>query len=110
MYWVTMRPRTHASETYVVRVEWFGYPYAPPSIKFAAAVRGGVCEPRAWPVIPGYRPESLDICRPMCREGFALHPEWTQGSTAWPTSGNPFLWLIETIQFHLDNEYQGRFK
>ena len=109
VYWATVRPRTHPDETYIVRIEWFTYPYEPPSIKFATSVRGSLTEPRAWPVVVGYRPQSLDICRPMCREGFATHPEWNQGSTAWPSTGNPFLWVIELVQYHLDNEYERRF-
>jgi hypothetical protein len=61
-------------------------------------------------VLPGYRPQERDICRPMCREGFATHPEWRQGSTSWPTIGNPFLWVVLTTQNHLNSEYGGRFQ
>jgi hypothetical protein len=50
----------------------------------------------------------IDICKPMTREGYALHQEWTQGSTGWVSDGNPFLWVVQTMQFHMDNEYQGR--
>jgi len=60
------------------------------------------------PLVPGYRASSFDICSPLSREGYELHPEWKEGPTAWPTEGNPFLWVAETLQFHLDNEYQGR--
>ena len=109
VYWVTARPRAQPSETFIARVEWFSYPYEPPSIKFATSVRGSLTEPKAWPIIPGYRPQNLDICRPMCREGFATHPEWAQGSTAWPTVGNPFLWVVELLLYQLDNEYERRF-
>lgn len=44
----------------------------------------------------------------MSKEGYALHLEWAQGSTNWVSDGNPFLWVVQQIQFHLDNEYQGR--
>jgi hypothetical protein len=27
---------------------------------------------------------------------------------AWPTEGNPFLWLAELLQYDLDNSYAGR--
>jgi hypothetical protein len=108
VYWLAMRPRTAADEEYVARVEWFVYPYNEPSIRFADGVRGALSNVRAWPLITGYRAASFDICRPMTREGYAVHPEWRTGSTAWPTEGNPFLWVVQTMQFHLDNEYQGR--
>jgi len=108
VYWPTMPPRSHPGKRYYVRVEWDAYPYKPPSIKFAEGIRGSLTVNRAWPMITGYRPGSFDICRPMCREGYAVHPEWNQGSTAWPTEGNPFLWVTHMIQFHLDNDYQGR--
>lgn len=110
VYWATMRPRAYPAERYHVRIEWFSYPYAAPSIKFATAVHGSLTEPQAWPVVAGYRAQNFDICRPLCREGFTTHPEWAEGSTAWPTVGNPFLWVVQTIQYHLDNEYQGRFR
>lgn len=108
IYWVILRPRTAPTERYIARVEWFSYPYEPPSIKFATEVRGSLTVTSAWPLITGYRAGSYDICRPFTREGFALHPEWRVGSTAWPTEGNPFLWVVQTMQFHFDNEYQGR--
>lgn len=108
VYWLTMRPRSHPSEHYYARVAWDSYPHKAPSIKFADGIGGPVTVSRAWPTMPGYRSTSFDICRPMSREGYCVHPEWNQGSTAWPTEGNPFVWLVQTIQFHLDNEYQGR--
>lgn len=108
VYWLTMRPRSVPTERYVARVEWFSYPYDAPSIKFAGGVRDSLTATKAWPMMTGYRPGSFDICRPMTREGYAVHTEWRQGSTAWPTDGNPFLWVVQTMQFHLDNDYQGR--
>lgn len=108
VYWLTMRPSSHPDERYFVRIGWDTYPYRPPSIKFADAIRGSLTVTRAWPKIIGYRAGSLDVCRPMSREGFSVHPDWNTGSTAWPTEGNPFLWVAEMIQFHLDNDYQGR--
>lgn len=108
VYWMTMRPLSHPAERYYVRVEWDAYPYKPPSVKFATAVRGALTVASAWPVMTGYRVGSFDICRPISKEGYAAHPEWADGSTAWPMEGNPFLWVAQTIQFHLDNDYQGR--
>jgi hypothetical protein len=108
VYWATFRPRSVPKERFIARIEWFAYPYQEPSIKFAAAIRGSLTVTSAWPMMPGYRPGSLDICEPICREGFNTHPEWCQGSTAWPTDGNPFLWVVQTMQFQFDNDYQAR--
>ncbi|MGO8862080.1 MAG: hypothetical protein ACLQRH_15135 [Acidimicrobiales bacterium] len=108
VYWITFRPRSVPTESYIARIEWFAYPYQEPSIKFADGIRGSLTLTRAWPMMDGYRPGSFDICRPMCREGYAVHPEWRQGSTAWPTDGNPFLWVVQTMQYHFDNIYQAR--
>lgn len=108
VYWMTLRPKVVPTETYVARVQWFSYPYEPPSIKFADSLRGALNLTKAWPKMTGYRAGSFDICRPMCREGYAVHPEWKRGSTAWPTEGNPFLWVAEMMQFHFDNDYQAR--
>jgi hypothetical protein len=108
VYWVTLSPRSAPTETYYAMIAWDSYPFAPPSIKFGDGIRGPLVVNRAWPVIPGYRTGSFDICKPMTKEGYAVHPEWAQGSTAWVSDGNPFLWIVEMLQFHLDNEYQGR--
>lgn len=107
-YWLILRPTSQPAEAYTARLVWEEYPGAPPSIKFADGIRGSLSVTRAWPQITGYRPSSFDICRPMCQEGYALHTEWRQGSTAWVSDGNPFLWVVTTMQFHLDNDYQGR--
>lgn len=108
VYWLTLRPRSAPDERYFVRVGWDAYPHSPPSIKFADRVGGSLTVKTAWPMITGYRPDSFDICRPLCREGYELHAEWKEGTTAWVTDGNPFLWVAQTMQFHMDNEYQGR--
>ncbi len=107
-YWLAARPASAPQETYYARVTWAAYPHQPPSIKFADAIGGSVTVTRAWPVIPGYRSASQDICKPMSAEGYALHPEWRSGPDAWPTTGNPFLWLAQTLQHDLDNDYTGR--
>lgn len=108
IYWITFRPRAVPTERFIARIEWFAYPYEPPSIKFADGIRGSLTVTTAWPMMTGYRPGNFDICRPMSREGYAIHPEWMTGSTAWPTDGNPFLWIAQTMQFHFDTDYQGR--
>ncbi len=108
VYWMTLHPRSAQTEEYIARIEWFSYPYEPPSIQFAIHIRGSIRDRRAWPKITGYRAASFDICRPMSREGYALHPEWKRGSNAWIADGNPFLWVVQMMHFHINNDYQGR--
>jgi hypothetical protein len=108
VYWLTFRPRGQPSERYHVRVGWTVYPGEAPSVKFATAVGGALGETAAWPIIPGYRPGSFDICAPFTAEGFVTHPEWRTSAERWPTTGNPFLWVAQTLQNDLDNRYGGR--
>jgi hypothetical protein len=108
LYWLTVRPARSPADEYYVRVLWTAYPHEPPSIKFADAVGGSLAATNAWPVIPGYRPSSADICKPFTAEGFALHPEWMQGPEAWTITGNRFLWVVCVLQDDLDNSYSGR--
>ena len=108
VYWLRMRPASTPSEIYYVRVAWPAYPHEAPSVKFACSIGGSLTVASAWPVIPGYRPASFDICKPMTAEGYALHAEWRTGPEAWPTAGNPFLWVAEMLQYDLDNHYGGR--
>jgi hypothetical protein len=108
VYWLTLRPRQHPDERYYVRVAWSVYPGAPPSVKFATGVGGALNVTASWPNVPGYRPGNLDICAPFTAEGFATHPEWRTNSERWPTNGNPFLWVAQTLQNDLDNRYGGR--
>ena len=108
VYWLRMRPAGVPSDIYYVRVAWSAYPHEAPSVKFAVCVGGSVAVTSAWPVIPGYRPASFDICKPFTAEGYGLHSEWRTGPDAWPTTGNPFLWVAEMLQYDLDNHYGGR--
>jgi hypothetical protein len=108
VYWVRLRPVARPEDVYVARVAWTRYPQAPPSVKFADGVESALNVTRAWPVIPGYRPSSFDICKPFTSEGFALHAEWRTGPQAWPTTGNPFLWVISQLQDDMNHRYQGR--
>ena len=107
IYWLEMRPLSLPQERYYPRVAWRVYPHAAPSVLFADGLRGPLGVPRAWPRIPGYRAPN-DICKPFTAEGFAIHPDWSTGPDAWPTDGNPFLWVVETLQYDLDNDYSGR--
>jgi hypothetical protein len=107
IYWLEMRPRSAPSERFHPRLAWRSYPHAAPSVLFADGIGGTLGITSAWPQIPGYRPPN-DICKPFTAEGFALHPEWASGPDAWPADGNPFLWVVETLQYDLDNAYSGR--
>lgn len=107
VWWATMRPRTIPEEQYYVRIGWLRYPDAPPSVKFGTAVGGSLGVTAAWPVVPSYRPGNFDICAPFTKEGFESHPEWA-AQFPWPTTGNPFLWVVDIVQGHLDRSYQGR--
>jgi hypothetical protein len=108
VYWLQMRPVSAPTEIYYVRMAWSAYPYEAPSVKFAGSIGGSLTVTSAWPMIPGYRPTSFDICKPMTAEGYALHAEWRTGPDAWPTTGNPFVWVAEILQYDLDNYYGGR--
>jgi hypothetical protein len=109
VYWLALRPRSATDERFVVRVAWQRYPPAPPSVKFATEIHGRLDVTSAWPLIEGYRAGNFDICRPFTAEGYDTHPEWRTSSERWPADGrNPFLWVAHTLQYDLDNRYQGR--
>jgi hypothetical protein len=107
VFWLSMIPRSAPGEMYYARVAWTVYPGSPPSVRFVTAVRGALDSVSAWPSVPGYRPSSFDICMAFTREGYQTHPEWVT-QYPWPTSGNPFLWVAQTLQGHLDRSYAGR--
>jgi hypothetical protein len=108
-WWAQLRPASDAEETYFARIAWSVYPGAPPSVKFARAICGALDDAGAWPLIPGYRPGSLDICKPFTAEGFALHPDWAATSQAWTGEGNVFLVVVRELQRNLNGpSYDGR--
>jgi hypothetical protein len=110
VWWAELHPASDAAQTYVACLVWSVYPGAPPSVKFATGVGGGVDDPTAWPIVNGFRPTSHDICMPFTAEGFALHPDWSTSSQAWVGQGNPFLAVVRELQRHLNSpSYQGRF-
>jgi hypothetical protein len=102
LYWLTLRPSSQVAERFYVRLAWTAYPHHAPSVLFADAVGGSLGSSRAWPSIPGYQPPTR-ICKPFTAEGFAAHAEWV-----WPTTGNPFLWVVTVLQDDLDTKYIGR--
>lgn len=108
VYWLAMSPRDAPDEKFFARIAWSKYPHSPPSVRFADGVGGRLDATSAWPAIPGYRPGNLDICQPFTAEGFVTHPEWVNGPEAWPTTGNPFLWVVSTLLYDLAERYMGR--
>lgn len=108
VYWVTLRPRSASQEEYYARVAWSSYPHSPPSVKFADRIGGNLNATGAWPLIPGYRVTAFDVCKPFTAEAFGWHPEWNTGPDAWRSSGNPFLWVVSTMQHDFDTAYGGR--
>src|SRR5215467_12294060 len=73
---VTLSSSTALSEKFQARLLWTKYPDDPPSLKFRDPATGRLDLPQAWPVVRGFRPQSLDACVNWCSEGFVLHPEW----------------------------------
>jgi hypothetical protein len=97
LYWAVIQPTDPDSAAlFVARIHWTVYPDRAPSVLFATEVDGPTTELRAWPAATGYRPPN-DICKPFTAEGQALHPEWATGAQAWPTDGNPFLFVVENL-------------
>lgn len=109
VYWLILRPKSAPDEKYKARVAWTTYPDQPPSVKYYDEIDGRTDVPSAWPKIPGYRINSWDICKPFTAEGFGLHPDWRNGAAAWRSTGNPFVYVVETLQNDLNSDqYQGR--
>jgi hypothetical protein len=108
VYWLTLHPRDLSRELFFVRIAWTRYPDLPPSVRFAERRGGRLDVATAWPVIPGYRPGSYDICQPFTAEGQALHADWATGPDAWPTAGNPFLWVVGQLLHDMTDRFQGR--
>ena len=108
-YWALLRPRQARNELFYARIAWTAYTGAPPSVRFHDGIGGRTDIASAWPNIPGYRIGSWDICKPFTAEGFAIHADWNSGPTAWSSTGNPFLWVVQTLQHDLNGKtYQGR--
>jgi len=108
---VTLSPASSPNEDFQARLLWARYPDDPPSLKFRDPSTGRLDLPQAWPVVRGFRPQSVDACVNWCLEGFALHPEWkTDPRFRWNLSGNPLLRVLRQIQEELDDHFQGRFR
>lgn len=108
---VSMSSATSPSEEFQARLRWDKYPDDAPSLKFLDPATGRLDLPQAWPVVRGFRPQSLDACVNWCREGLGIHPEWKADARfRWNPSGNPLLRVLRQLQEELDFYYLGRFK
>ncbi len=101
LYWVVLQPADTATRPFIARITWTVYPDRPPSLLFATEVGGPTSDPAAWPAAPGYRAPN-DVCKPFTAEGQALHPDWANGLHRWRSQGNPFLFVVETVQADID--------
>ncbi len=109
--WAMMHSISAPEELFQVRLLWDVYPDKAPSLKFRDPETGRLDLPTAWPVLPGFRPGSLDACVNYCSEGFALHPEWTTDAKfRWNPNGNVLLNVLRILQEEFDLSYGGRFK
>jgi hypothetical protein len=107
LYWISFQPREPTAQAFIARVAWTSYPDHPPSLRFASEVGGPTNQPAAWPAAQGYRAPQ-DVCKPFTAEGQALHADWAHGPNRWRTEGNPFLYLVETVQADIDRACGGR--
>jgi len=108
--YVSLSPASAPSEFFQARLLWGVYPGEPPSLKFRDPATGRLDLASAWPVVPGFRPQSFDACVNYCIEGSNLHPEWrSDHSLRWNSAGNRVLWVVRRLQEELDNNYTRRF-
>ncbi len=108
--WAMMHSIKAPEELFQARLLWDVYPDNAPSLKFRDPKTGQLDLPTAWPVLPGFRPGSLDACVNYCSEGFALHPEWTTDPKfRWNPNGNVLLNVLRILQEEFDLVYGGRF-
>ncbi|MCU1694673.1 MAG: hypothetical protein JWR34_736 [Mycobacterium sp.] len=101
LYWAVIQPCTISAAPFTVRILWSVYPDQPPSVLFADGVGGSTAIISAWPAADGYRAPN-DVCKPFTAEGHELHREWATGHHRWRAEGNPFLFVVETIQDDID--------
>jgi hypothetical protein len=96
-------------EAYWLRLVGDAYPHPCSILPFDPAT-GSTAVRAAWPACTGFRP-TTDLCLNLSSEGFALHPQWASDpTTAFDTSGNPLLRVLEEVQLLLNTpgKYQGR--
>jgi hypothetical protein len=109
--WATMYSAGAPDDLFQARLLWTIYPDRAPSLKFRDPATGRLDQPSAWPVLPGFRPSSLDACVNWCIEGLALHPEWASDVRyRWDSRGNVLLKVLRILQGELDEHFGGRYK
>ena len=107
---VDLKSAKFPAETFQARLLWPEYPGVA-SLKFRDSATGRLDVPTAWPVVRGFRPQTLDACVNWCLEGFTIHPEWRNDPNyKWNPSGNAILRTLRTLQNELDDHCTGRFK
>ena len=94
LYWVVIV--LDKGPPFIARLAWAVYPARAPSVLFANEVGGTTTDASAWPNASGYRAPN-DVCKPFTAEGQQLHPKWAGSPHAWRPDGNPFLYVVETI-------------
>jgi hypothetical protein len=108
--WAKMSPASKPEEIFQARLLWTRYPDDLPSLKYRDPATGQLDSPKAWPQLPGFRPNSLDACVSYCSEGFGLHPEWRNDRRyRWDSHGNPLLRVLRILQQELDEHFSGRY-
>ncbi len=108
---VSMYPIQFPDDIYQAQLLWRIYPDEAPSLKFRDPATGRLDMPTTWPIIRGFRPNSLDACVNFCLEGFNLHPEWRNDPRyRWDPRGNVLLKILRILQDEMDNNYQGRYR
>jgi hypothetical protein len=101
LYWAVFQPAQADVAPFTARILWSIYRDRPPSVLFADGVDGVTSAVSSWPAANGYRAPN-DVCKPFTAEGQALHTEWTIGHHRWRAEGNPFLFVVETMQDDID--------
>ena len=101
LYWALFRPAQAEATAFTARIMWSVYGDQPPSVLFADGVGGATSDVSSWPAASGYRAPN-DVCKPFTAEGQALHADWAAGHHRWRAEGNPFLFVVETIQDDID--------
>jgi hypothetical protein len=107
LYWAVIQPSEPDFAVFVARVLWTVYPDRPPSLLFATEIGGPTNVGAAWPAAQGYRAPN-DVCKPFTAEGQSLHGEWASGPNSWRSEGNPFLYVIETVQTDINRAKGAR--
>ncbi|HWY50624.1 MAG TPA: hypothetical protein VNW72_04000 [Chthoniobacterales bacterium] len=109
---VTLSSAKAPAEFFQARLLWIRYPgEEPPSLKFREPETGALNNPKAWPVVRGFRPATLDACVNWTSEGMAVHPEWRNDPKArWDPSGNSILRIVRILQNEMDAHFTQRFQ